>query len=1245
MPRAERPLDADGKALTGFAAELRRLRERAGSPPYRELARRAHFSSTTLSDAAGGRRVPSLAVTLAYVRACGGDATEWERRWRTLVAESARETDVENGTRVDQDNGTAPYRGLASYQAEDKDWFFGRERLIDEVADAVATKRFVMVFGASGAGKSSLLRAGLVPRLTAQGSARVVVFTPGPDPIGECAVHLAPLLGQLPGAVTAELATDPRNLNLVARQALVDDPPETELVLVVDQFEELFTLCRTAADRSALVTALVAASTAANSRCRVVLGVRADFYSHCLQDADLAAQLREGQVAVGPMSVDELRRAIVEPARRAGCVIETSLLTSLVAQAHGRTGVLPLLSHALLETWRRRKGNTLTHAGFDRVGGIGGALAQSAEAEFAALDEPEQQVVKDLFLRLVALGEGTEDTKRRVGPDELDDSAEAVLGKLVDTRLVVQSDKGVEITHETLINAWPRLRTWLDEDRQALRVHRELTDAAAVWRDNHRDPGTLLRGTRLAVIKDWARNVPRANQSEQEFLDASVNAEAAERATEVRNRRRLHRLAAGLAVALLFVTGLAGVALVQRHDAVAARQTAVSRHLAAEALRLKDTAPGTAMLLSVAAFRTAPTTEARGALLSMAAYQVYQGELTGHGDAVSDVSFGKDGTLASAGSDQQVILWDTRSKTRRATLTDHPTFLRAVAFSPDGQQMATGGEDANLVLWDANRGQRLATLAGHTERIRDIKFSPDGRSVATSSNDRTVVLWDVRDRTAVRRLTGHQGVIQAVAFSPDGSIVATAGGDRTIGLWDTATGRRLATLTGHTASVDSVVFSPDGRTLASASTDYTIRLWDVTSHASVATLTGHTNQARAVAFSPDGRTLASAGHDHTVILWDVASRTVRARLTGHTNNIYALAFHPRLPLLASGEEQGRILLWNIDRAPLAGHTKTISATAYSPDGKTLVTASTDHTATLWDVDDRTPLATIRSRTGPANAVAFSHDGRWLAIGTGSPRHATGLADGGVMLLDVTDRARPTELATYTGHTDEVTGVAFTPDDRMLATASADESVILWDTHHHTKVAALPVGDAVNAVAISPDSRTLALSTGNAHRVTLWNLADRTKSATLTHPGLPREMAFSPDSRTLATVAADRTVTLWSVQRHEPTATFTHSDTLISMAFSPDGRLLVTGGAENTVGLWDSATGSRLATLSGHTGPVAAVAFAPGGHAVSSADARAITWTIDEDRAIRDICDIIHRELTREERDQFLPDADHPPTCP
>lgn len=387
MPRAERPLQSDGTALTEFAVDLRTLRQKAGNPSYRELARLAHFSSSTLSDAAGGKRLPSLAVTLAYVRACEGDVGEWERRWHTLVLESEPATRVRGEDECD--GKRAPYVGLAAYQVQDAEWFHGRESLVEELTKRVAARRFVTVIGPSGAGKSSMLRAGLVPRLSPTG-ATVVLFTPGAHPIEECAIQLAHLIGSTPGAVMAELADDERGLHRLTRQALTDESDGTDIVLIIDQFEEVFTLCHDPAERARFIALLIQASQAATSRCRVVIGVRADFYGHCLLDADLAAATRDAHLAVGPMTVDELRRAIVDPARRAECTIETSLVTTLVAHANGQAGALPLLSHALLETWRHRKGHTLTLAGYQRTGGIDGALARTAETVFNSLDESQQ---------------------------------------------------------------------------------------------------------------------------------------------------------------------------------------------------------------------------------------------------------------------------------------------------------------------------------------------------------------------------------------------------------------------------------------------------------------------------------------------------------------------------------------------------------------------------------------------------------------------------------------------------------------------------------------------------------------------------------------------------------------------------------------------------------------------------------------------------------------------------------------
>lgn len=346
MPRAQRPLERDGSALTDFAADLRLLREKAGNPPYRELARLAHYSSTTLSDATGGRRLPSLAVTLAFVSACGGDRDEWERRWHSLTMDTqAPAGPVDN----------APYVGLAAYRPEDAELFFGRERLADAVHSRLRTQRFLAVFGPSGAGKSSLLRAGLIPRLD---MGPVVLFTPGTHPLRECAIQLAPLLEQTAVTVEQRLRTD--------HHSLLGDLPEA--VFVVDQFEEVFTLCTDADERAGFLSSLLAVSRA-ESRCSVVIGVRSDFHTHCAQHPELAAALQDALVTVGPMTADELRRAITRPASTSHCVVESDLLSVLVAHTHGRAGALPLLSHALLETWRRRKGNAPT-CGAPRISAV-----------------------------------------------------------------------------------------------------------------------------------------------------------------------------------------------------------------------------------------------------------------------------------------------------------------------------------------------------------------------------------------------------------------------------------------------------------------------------------------------------------------------------------------------------------------------------------------------------------------------------------------------------------------------------------------------------------------------------------------------------------------------------------------------------------------------------------------------------------------------------------------------------------
>ncbi|MEU4803518.1 AAA family ATPase [Actinosynnema sp. NPDC023587] len=890
MPRGESPLQPDGSALTDFALDLRRLRTRAGMPSYRQLARWALYSPTTLSDAAGGKKLPSLAVTTAFVRACGGDETEWARRWRELSTELA-------GPPTPTDGGVVPYPGLAPYEADDAEWFHGRQTLVGELAAKVAERRFTAVFGASGAGKSSLLRAGLVPRLTAEGT-WIALFTPGADPFGECAAHLARWLGTTAGVVRAELAADPANLHRLVRQALVAEPPDRQVVLVVDQFEELFTLCADPATRSAFLAALVRATRADKGRCRVVLGVRADFRTRCLRESELSGVLDDpestaAELDIKPMTVEQLRSAIVEPAKRAGCVVEGALVAALVAEVHGRIGVLPLLSHAMRETWLRRKGNTLTLAGFQRTGGIDGALANSAESLYSALDDARREVAKDLLLRMVASGDDGEDTRRRVDRAELDagEDVDAVLGELAAARLVVLSGDRAEITHEALIDAWPRLRVWLTEDRDGRRAHRRLTVAATLWRHHHRDPDLLLRGSLLAQTSEWARTHGHLNRVEREFLDSGLSADRRER-TKRRHHVRLVRALAALVVVLAVFAALTAIYATNTQRAATRQHTIALADDAVEtAARLSDTDPALAAGLLLAAYRLAPSEQTASALVSASGLASGIGMADDAGSVVAAAGNGRLAAVARQAADVTILV---------ALTADTATPIGSVpggqgepVFSADSRVVATRDRDG-IRLWDIGDPARPVGLGVVPGRHRAVRFSPDGALLVTvdvvpvtGSGEtqwvpgRSGRLWDVRDPHGPHQLGALPGANTLFEFSGDSRLLVTldldsAAGtpyDQDLEIWDLGrpdapqvVGRVDSEVVG---SVSAVAFA-GYRGLVVGDLAGGVTFWNLADPVSprmVVLDSAHQGSVNAVAVSPDQRQVVTAGSTGDLVLW------------------------------------------------------------------------------------------------------------------------------------------------------------------------------------------------------------------------------------------------------------------------------------------------------------------------------------------------------------------------------------------
>jgi WD40 repeat protein/transcriptional regulator with XRE-family HTH domain len=1148
----------------------------------------------------------------------------------------------------------SPYRGLAVFGEQDAGWFFGREaataEMLDRMSRLLAGAGLLVVSGASGAGKSSLLRAGVLPRIRAGGlvaapgaaSWPCVLFTPTRAPLDELALRVAPLAGADAAAVRRGLAADPDGFALTARQAALARPhgqPGTNssaaeqdqpsrprrLLLVVDQFEELFTQCAEEGQRRAFIAALYAAATAGFGpdqapAALVVLGVRADFEARCADYPLLAGPVQD-RYLVTAMTGRQLRMAITDPAKKAGSKVDDDLVDALLAEVRNGqpgtfgAGVLPLLSHALDQAWRNRAGETLTLADYERTGGIEGAVAASAQRVYDGLTPARQATARQVFLRLAATSSDGVDSADRATRAELTDGkstaeiqdVEAVLEAFAAERLLTLAADTVELSHEALLTAWPLLRdSWLADTHADRIVRSRLRATAAEWARQSRDPSYLYAGSLLQAATDTATRTgadparhPPLSQTERDFLHASSQAH--------RRTIRLRRaVIAGLLA--LTVTALTTAGIAVRNAATAGHQhvIALSRQLAAESLNIDGTEPVIARRLAVAAWAVSPTGQAASAITTLLAEQQQQGMLpvgaplqtaAGPNGGVYGVAFSPDGKLlASADGDGTVRRWDpaTGCPVGAPLHASARNGVRAVAFSPDGKRLASADGDGTVRRWDPATGRSvggpLQTGSGPSGGVYGVAFSPDGKRLASAGGDGTVRLWDPATGRRVggplQTGSGPSGGVYGAAFSPDGKLLASADGDGTVRLWDPATGRRvggpLQTGSGPSGGVLAVAFSPSDKLLVSASGDGTVRRWDPATGRPVGgplqTGSGPLG-VFGVAFSPDGKRLVSAGGDGTVRRWDpVTGRPVGAPLqaTSTLNGVSGVAFSPDGRLLASADGDGTVRLWDPAIGQPAGaflHASAlngVSGVAFSPDDKLLASAGGDGTVRLWDPATRRPVgAAIRTGSGPdtggVSAVAFSPDGKLLA-GAGG--------DGTVRRWDPATR-HPVGAAIRTGSgpdTGGVSAVAFSPDGKLLASAGGDGTVRRWDPATRRPVGAPLYATSarygVHGVAFSPDGKLLASGDGDG-TVRLWN------PATGRPVGAPLQTGSGP------------------------------AGGVLGVAFSPDGTLLAEGDGDGTVRLWNPATRQPVglplhATSSARYG-VSSVAFSPDGKLLASGD--------------------------------------------
>ncbi len=1161
--------------------------------------------------------------------------------------------------------GGCPYPGLSGFDAASERWFFGRERMVTELVARVAGRLRdggpLVLVGASGSGKSSLLRAGLLPALArGEVSGPQVLITPGERPLARLLDGLAAAGVPVAASLTGDVVGTP-DLADRLRALVVSRPGADRLVVAVDQFEETFTLCDDPSQREMFIRTLCAVAAdrgGTGPAALVVIGLRADFYARCAAHPELVEALQSGQVVVGPMTAVEIRDIVVRPAGACGVDVEPGLVevvlrdlgaapTSAGVSPGGAAvitdpGSLPLLAHALRSTWFARDAADLTVASYLRAGGLTGAIAQTAEGAYTALDAGAQQAVRPLLMRMIRLGEAEQDTRRRVRRADLltvvpTPQAAAALDTLVAARLVAADADGdrdsLQIAHEALLRSWPRLRSWMDVDRASAVALQTLNDAAETWDVGGRDRSYLFGGTRLAAAREWIEAQPgeaALSASARDFYAESLRAEQVERQTGIRRTRRLHRLVAALAVLVLAAASLAGLAYQQKSTASAARDRALSQRIASQADAARDRNPAIAAQLSLVAYHTAATPEARGSVLS--SFNGGAGVPTRylfHRGSVGAVGYSPNGKLIATGSDDwSTAIWDAAHPDRSTPLAvlpgpragGHTRAVKAVAFSRDSKLLATGSSDRTAKIWDVSTPSRprlLVTLPPTTTDVYGLAFSPVADRLAVSGYGNSAQIYDVSDPAHPRPqgallVNGrpfHLAPIDALAFSPDGDFIAAGDLGASTLLWyvgpltrigpvavlnDTAAVQAGELLAGD---VRAVAFGSDGRSVYTAGASGRIKVFTGPSllHLTLSATLGIGNDPMTtLAVAPDGLVAAAGNLFEGPALYDPATTRQRSLLTDPTERArpvtlldqgtvtWSVAFSPDGRHLATGAADGALRVWEIPGPALLTRHGDQLAGEVNPRTDQVVTMNYS-VVELWNISNPynpVHLSVVSDANADDNdfvaAAGLDPSGRTLAVGT-SKR---------VRLYDVTDPTRPALLSTFSGPPGGTFSLRFSPDGRTLALGALDSppapayttTLEAWDVRDPRNPARLASVIAHRAdirdIKFSRDGRLMA---SVADTVRLWDVSDPHRIVARGNiPGLPGRagrVAFSPDGRTLAVGSEGGAhATLWNItEASRPSLVASlpgHVSQVNSLEFSADGHTLVTGSNDDSVRLWD-----------------------------------------------------------------------------
>ncbi len=1152
-----------------------------------------------------------------------------------------------------------PYRGLSAFREADAPYFFGREDDSEALWAAVREHPIVTLVGASGSGKSSLLWAGLVPRLRQDPTWLIATFRPKADPFGELAgaliKHLYPALDKLEQQKKRkQLARDLGNEALSLVDLLIlfaDEYPEQHLLIIADQFEELYTQAITPEHQRRLLDNLLApcAHQKAPGACTLLLCLRADFLNQALGYEPLAATLQNyPPQLLGPLKETALRAAMAGPAELLGVTLEAGLSERIVQDLGHEPGNLPLLEFALTQLWERQFNTTLSHQAYDAIGGVAQALAHYADKILSELKRRyavKEDQLRRVFVQLVRPGEGTEDTRQVATRKQVGEANWPLVQTLADARLVVASGKetnnedkeeSVELVHEALIQYWKPLQRWIDQDRQFRLWQNRLRHAWQEWEYSHRDEGALLRGAKLAEAEEQLQqHRDKLSEEERGYIETSIAVRDREAAVQSRWR---WGLTIGALIVALLMAGLAGYGFRQQQRAEAQRvaaqeakakaelneqkavkaqqeaekqrKLALAQQLASQAtlaLTKKPIDLVKATLLAIESLKWVQTVEGYSVweqTMSLLPRRINRLEHEGDVDNIalnpnnnilaSTVGFGQD-THAS-GTAQ---IWDLQEGKPIAEVAHHGQVVD-LTFSRDGRLLAAASWDHTVSLLDRASGTELYRIQADN-MVLSTAFDSSGRYLAIAGKEKAARLIDVNTREEIARVP-HPNSIGKVDFTVDGQYLATSCGDNMVRLWDVET-KQLHTKLAHKGYVYAWAFSPDGSRMVTASGDNIARIWDLEKGEIMLKL-AHDDKVHSIAFDREGRKLATSSQDKTARIWDATSGVELTRLT-HEFPVREVVFNRDGQLLAAtlnsgkwAHDQGEVLIWNTSDGSLVSrllHEEgQVNDADFRPDSNQVATASWDGTVRLWSATTGKAIKTLKHQ-GSVHTLAFPPDGKALATGT---RHSFSIGGYSWGYATLWDLKRGKELSRFGGHPRWLTDIAFSDRGHLIATASWDGTARIWDAATTIELAKLKHAGPVFSLGFAADDTRLitgwdAQGNYSINQASIWDWANNTR---LTNTGGDDGMAITSDGRNGHLLTSNgTTLNIWDAANGQKVAQFMHDLPIKQMALSSDGERLVIV-ASNDAGLsgevaqvWDISTHIKLFQLI-HGDHIEALAF-------------------------------------------------------